>query len=196
MRSFYYYVMLPNGTRQYFAEDETEQANDFAQAQADTTGKTVVRYDIEGGQAWFVGQRQAALHVFEDTIPRLKPSPKLRAILDVIDEHLSTGDPRDSCELWAVLSALRGPDDSTRNSTKDFALKTCTTSVIRAAAFPRTAKLSHGEGGRVCASMVPDSLELREKRGRLFKIGHFISHAKSAFDALGISFEEEDEDEE
>ena len=60
MRAFYFYIAQPNGERKYFSDCETKQANEFAQAQADATGKTVVRYDVDGGQSWFYASETTA----------------------------------------------------------------------------------------------------------------------------------------
>lgn len=106
---------------------------------------------------------------------------ELREILYQIDMYLSTGDVSKSAALWAVLSALRGPDDEAELT------KLATTAVIRAKAFPLTAKLSHATGGRVRASMIPDrdtSVFMRQH----MKFSHFVGHARDAFRALGLSW--------
>jgi hypothetical protein len=111
--------------------------------------------------------------------------PELRKILDQIDEYLATGEERASQELWEVLSALRGPDVAPDNNiTKD-----ATTSVLRAAAFPRTAELSHSEGGRVCASMANDSIYRAKNRADMWYHGdHFNNHVRRAFFVLGLNW--------
>lgn len=107
--------------------------------------------------------------------------PSLKKVLDVIDKYLATGDKEDSRDLWDVLAALRGPD----LSENCYLVKDATTSVIRAKAFPRTAKLSNREGGRVCASMAKDSMTNIATRYNQ-PSSHFIGHARSAFSALGL----------
>lgn len=115
-------------------------------------------------------------------------SPELRGILDTIDRYLAGADGQgreQSRELWSVLSALRGPDEENK---RDY--KGCTTSVLRAAAFPLTAKDSNYLGGRVYASMVTDGRETKRKRKSidLFFPGHFLQHAWEAFEALGLTW--------
>lgn len=106
---------------------------------------------------------------------------KLRKLLDQIDNYLSTEEEDDSRALWAILSALRGPDDY-----DDVRYKDATTSVLRAAAFPKTALVSSSVGGRVCASMVNDDAYRATFRGRLALRSHFITHAMGAFRALEL----------
>ena len=48
---FEFYVMKQNGERAYFSD--IKKANEFAQQQANEQKKTVVRYDMHGGQSWF-----------------------------------------------------------------------------------------------------------------------------------------------
>ena len=60
----------------------------------------------------------------------------VREVLDVIDEFLARGDSRAGA-LWDVLTALRGPDDESKEQ-----LKSSTTSHIRRAAFPLLASTS------------------------------------------------------
>lgn len=122
---------------------------------------------------------------------------RLRDILDVIDNYLSGTDLKgnvissaDSQELWDILSALRGPD-----VTEDKPIKLATTAVIRAVAFPETAKLSHSDGGKVCASMVKDDAKLQSQRTRWADHGlgtiHFRGHIISALRALDIFYRED-----
>jgi len=58
-----------------------------------------------------------------------------KEMLDVLDEFFVTAGEEQARNLWAVLSALRGPDDDS------YVLKNCTTEVVRAVAFPRLAAL-------------------------------------------------------
>jgi len=116
--------------------------------------------------------------------------PELRKVLDTIDDYLATGDKGDSMALWDILAALRGPDKSYPEGTKYWlSVKDVTTSVIRAAAFPKTAALSHRDGGRVRASMMPDDFKYaRVRTDRDFPSDHFTGHAHTAFQALGLSW--------
>lgn len=59
----------------------------------------------------------------------------MREVLDIIDEALARND-HEAEQLWAVLTALRGPDSNNSD------LKLRTTAVIRSRAFPRTAKIA------------------------------------------------------
>jgi hypothetical protein len=51
MREFYVCHPKDERTRYYFSD--IKQANETAQKLADEYDKTVVRYDIHGGQSWF-----------------------------------------------------------------------------------------------------------------------------------------------
>lgn len=75
----------------------------------------------------------------------------VKAVLDVIDEFFVTHmDDQRARDLWAILSALRGPDDG------QWDVKGATTVYIRARAFPKAAKA--GEGAfRVMGIEVADS---------------------------------------
>jgi hypothetical protein len=117
--------------------------------------------------------------------------PKLRKVLNTIDNYLATGDEGDSMKLWNILAALRGPDKEYPQVNKYYlSVKDVTTSVIRAAAFPKTAALSHSAGGRVCASMMQDDFDrARVRPDKDFPRDHFTVHAQSAFHALGLSWE-------
>lgn len=52
-----YYIQLPSGHREYFKD--IKKANEYAQANADSHDKCMVRYDIHGGQSWFYPKKQA-----------------------------------------------------------------------------------------------------------------------------------------
>jgi hypothetical protein len=116
--------------------------------------------------------------------------PKLRKVLNTIDNYLATGDKRDSMALWDILAALRGPDKEYPQVNKYYlSMKDVTTSVIRAAAFPKTAEVSHRDGGRVCASMTQDGFDCaRVRTDKDFPSDHFTGHAQSAFRALGLDW--------
>ncbi len=84
-------------------------------------------------------------------------------------------------QLWDVLSALRGPDSEVTSE------KTATTCIIRAACFPKT----FGKGMRsiaIPASMGYDEVDHERKRATMTG-HHFRSHAKKAFDVLGLSWD-------
>ena len=59
-------------------------------------------------------------------------------ILDELDNWFMEADLNQATQLWAILTALRGPDQPGLES-----LKTTTTAVIRAKALPKTFKYSH-----------------------------------------------------
>ncbi|HEX9052290.1 MAG TPA: hypothetical protein VF841_17305 [Anaeromyxobacter sp.] len=92
--------------------------------------------------------------------------------------------------LWHVLTALRGPDAS------DLWVKHATTAVIR----------HHALGGEfIYGDESPDSIRLAKQRGEMHaeqQVGayairsaerrvpyHFYSHARRAFEALGLKWE-------
>lgn len=117
---------------------------------------------------------------------------ELRDILDKIDAYLygngsdiSWKDREKSRALWAILSALRGPDVDCQE------LKAATTAVIRATAFPKTAFVSHSRGGRVQAAMNEDSSEQLYTRQKEMKSSHFLIHAREAFEVLGLEWNED-----
>ncbi len=111
-------------------------------------------------------------------------SPKVREALDQIDKVLAVGDA-DARALWSVLSALRGPDS------KDYALKSATTSVIRYTAFPLAAKHADKHGGPLYASMIPDSKVAVAARVVLNRYNgdHFAGHSNDAFRALELRWD-------
>ena len=123
------------------------------------------------------------------TEDRIAAKDKVRKALDAIDEILSGKDSFAATYMWDVLSALRGPD------VDDQGLKDATTSVIRAAAFPKTSILSTMHGGRVGASMAPDTDAKANLRAGLAttQINHFMFHANVAFSVLGLKWKEKNE---
>jgi hypothetical protein len=87
--------------------------------------------------------------------------------------------------LWAVLTGLRGPDNL------DWTDKDATTSVIRGAA------LGYDAVGRYANVTTEDHLGYRDRREKLRRGAdsacenlHFVMHAKDAFRALGLKWEE------
>lgn len=88
--------------------------------------------------------------------------------------------------VWAVLTALRGPDeeldpDHTRNG-NDRA-KGSTTAVIR------ERLLGAEVGYRICADVNEDNDEHVKWRTQKIPPGHFKNHAQRAFTALGLSWD-------
>ena len=107
----------------------------------------------------------------------------LRTVLDVIDEYLANHQSKSASQtLWSILTALRGPDSGS------ILEKDATTSVLRAAAFPKTARLSHSEGGRVWASMSNDAQHRANTRSKLPYSEHFHTHIRQAFVALNLKW--------
>ena len=90
-------------------------------------------------------------------------------------------------ELWAVLTALRGPD--TEN---DFD-KAATTQVIRSTAFPKTDALDQKGIANVPAAFGHDSVTRAIHRRERMAADHFRSHTQLAFKALGLKWNEENE---
>lgn len=112
----------------------------------------------------------------------------VKATLNVIDKVLSGKDQTAAVELWAVLSALRGPDFD-----RGYGAKKATTSVIRATAFPKADKKYHTAGLEIPASFRRDdfgAVEDRVNNKNIFsKSIHFKQHAEAAFEALGLSWD-------
>lgn len=104
----------------------------------------------------------------------------LRSILDQIDEVLVKGDEV-AQGLWAVMTALRGPDDETATSN----LKSDLTIPVRRAAFPKTAALTWTNLG---ASFGWDGCIWNPATA---PEGHFGNHARKAAKALGLGQEPE-----
>lgn len=103
---------------------------------------------------------------------------ELKRIVEFL--NYNAGDDDDSDNLWNVLSALRGPDVDDHME----ALKLSTTSVIRHAIGLATSRL-------VIESDAPHKLSVRlmlDEHSRAN--GHFTWHAKQAFEALGLKWDE------
>lgn len=108
---------------------------------------------------------------------------KIRAALDALDDILVVGDGT-AKDLWTILSALRGPDEKSKKLVKD-----CTTSVLRAAAFPMAADSANFTGGPLSASMGNDDSRLAALRTTVLVYGgHFEEHSYRAFLALGLKW--------
>lgn len=110
--------------------------------------------------------------------------------------HSPDVDPEEHKKLWAVLTALRGPDEETIREESGYMVKAVTTGVIRG----RVLGLSC-DAVRAYASVFADSArearEIRLKvmpewflRGDYKRTHHFLVHARNAFDALGLKWDE------
>jgi len=89
-------------------------------------------------------------------------------------------------KLWAVLSALRGPDISHLGDKVDVSIKEATTSVIRW-------KIGVNKNNAGGAIVKPDSewaLGIRQWLEKEYSHHHFVIHAKWAFSALGLKWDE------
>ncbi len=102
-----------------------------------------------------------------------------KQMLDVLDRFLAQHND-DTADVWNVLAALRGPDDSSD-------IKDCTTVNIRQTAFPRTVKAD-----RARTTDIPAYMQTTEKfnpTARLnmynqYDYDHFGAHIRSAAQAL------------
>jgi hypothetical protein len=113
-----------------------------------------------------------------------------RAALDALDRVLARQDGA-SRQVWAVLTALRGPDH-TLNRTSEADIKARATVPIRRAAFPRTA----------AQASIAAGVEGLYANGALFNVSpystwpgwdmwaeaghHFAGHVNEAFAALSL----------
>jgi hypothetical protein len=102
-----------------------------------------------------------------------------RAVLDLIDAYLS--DPKEPLEqrraLWDILAGVRGADRK-----KDRAMGHDVVGVIRAHAFPKTARTLKGKPG--FRPRFDPVTSLRAAAGKLDGGGHFQTHAWRAMLAL------------
>lgn len=110
---------------------------------------------------------------------------KGKQLLKDLDGYLASSDGSE--EMWAILTGLRGPDHREAVlGTQEFEyymVKPSTTAVIRQKAFPiaaRSYKLGYVSG---------DSDHAVQSRKMMFE-GHFLTHAKTAFKALGLKWDE------
>lgn len=124
-------------------------------------------------------------------------SRKVRKMLDRIDAVLAQPDDatdeqrKDSRDLWAVLSALRGPD--TDRDYRDLLLKSRVTILIRRAAFPLTASTGNGTPQAVFESAAANAVHLDTRimaaelnSNERADLVHFVDHARLAGRALGL----------
>jgi hypothetical protein len=110
-------------------------------------------------------------------MPEEDRAKHINYLLDLIDHHLTYRDDH-SRRLWAILSALRGPDESGASE-----LKYRTTVALRSAAFPKTANLAYpyangAEFGTVGMSLPDIALEPYTDHY------HFLNHVRDAVRAL------------
>ena len=104
---------------------------------------------------------------------RRRVRPKVRAVLKVIDTLLAKGG-QDAMDLWAVLTALRGPDGH-----GDILLKFRTTCVIRTAAFPKTETAPRSLPAQFANPLNTFAVPETDN-------AHFNTHVLKAADALGL----------
>lgn len=105
-------------------------------------------------------------------------------VIDVL-RHLNkfmatSGDYRQKNDLWDILTALRGPDNTVMESYS--AIKAATTAVIRWHVF----------GWNVAGNTQPDSAVSVAVRKTICvdRENHFGLHAYNAFKALGLKWDE------
>lgn len=117
-------------------------------------------------------------------------------ILKFIDTEAERMDAAERKRLWNVLTALRGPDKiigATRNLFLNY--KRATTAVIRTAALPYLSSVADVMTAVDDAEKMALRRTLRTKKRRwptAFKDNnqHFFTHARDAFNALGLEWEQ------
>jgi hypothetical protein len=120
-----------------------------------------------------------------------KSQERVRKTLDVVDNVLNCKDREAAKSLWDILTALRGPD----NSDQTFSTKVATTCVIRSKSLPKTFN-SHStitKNSFISAIAISNNDSPRSLKSRsefMYPYGHFLSHAKNAFKALGLKWDE------
>lgn len=101
-------------------------------------------------------------------------------VLEIIDVFLNKNND-ESKTLWAVLTALRGPDNNEQGLLKD-----TTTAVIRTKAFPKTAiRYLNGESTTFGAIFAPKKRKFHPSL-KINSFDHFLAHAKAAAKALNL----------
>lgn len=109
-------------------------------------------------------------------VKRRKPKPTMRSILRYIEARIPSMTVDEVQKLWAVLTALRGPDQSS------WGLKRETTARIRSVAVPRLAEKCGRAQRNGDGRPIPFDILLLHNRGN----SHFIRHIELAAEALGI----------
>jgi hypothetical protein len=116
----------------------------------------------------------------------MKELQTARQVLDVLDEFISRpGNEefvQEKRDLWAVLTALRGPD----KEYEAVQLKDSATAVVRAHAFPRCAAL---DAYYIGIGIGFDSFDRAHARITAENTGihhHFARHIRDAFRALKL----------
>jgi hypothetical protein len=116
------------------------------------------------------------------------PAKQVNAVLLPLLKYINTG--TDARTLWNILSALRGPDgdiptlgDKKLDMTD---VKDATTCVLRHA-LGLEYGIKDGPTGQYWFSVHPDTEAFAEYRKNI-PYGHFGTHARDAFIALGLSW--------
>ena len=115
-------------------------------------------------------------------------NPKLRTVLDQIDDVLVGEDTEVAGQLWDVLSGLRGPDVFQAHK-----VKYATTRVLRHRAFPKAFDQKRGTTiNRDKAVGNSDDPNLVRMRQAFIGVAgdHFMKHYTWAFAALGLQIKE------
>lgn len=129
----------------------------------------VPRPDHVGQVAKFV---PAAIPTFEDG-------------LAFLSKYFTTADEGNCRKFWDVLSALRGPDSICRNLSTIGPLKSATTAVIRDTVVGSSRYLN-----RIVDLSSDSELHVSVRQQKFPEEWHFLSHAKQAFEALGLKWDE------
>jgi hypothetical protein len=115
----------------------------------------------------------------------MKKPKTIEEVFAIIDNFIVESDPKTAKDLWAILTALRGPDNGD-NKSKDL-----TTALIRAKVVP----LASDCVGAIChdhdlwedaGKRRVDAIEL--SYNQINGIPHFFTHAKWAFEALNLKW--------
>jgi hypothetical protein len=107
-------------------------------------------------------------------------SPNVRKLLDQIDAELVQGSA-DSQDLWAILSALRGPDDDEEGTAKRATVR------IRREAFPLTASRVQPYYPRPIRRATFDVTYAAKPGESIEGPDHFQDHIHEAYRVLGFS---------
>jgi hypothetical protein len=118
-----------------------------------------------------------------------------RGVFDLLDDFLlAHAEDGESAKVWAVLTALRGPDNK-----EDDLVKHATTCHVRMRAFPKlaaggedgyasfVATLPFGTPGRVTAGAYMSTTHVPSLSQAFTASEHFGQHVQNAFTALDIT---------
>lgn len=114
-------------------------------------------------------------------------SDKAKKLLADLDECLYDEKLTTASNLWAVLTALRGPDHLDSLNVSDdlrYEVKPSTTAVIRYKVFPRASNAG------VTGVTREDTDRLVDIRKQLGGSGHFLRHVHDAFNALDLKWDD------